>query len=82
MAQLEDSVSVVTGALPWWVGQLAAHAPFLFSAKTRKHLFRCTSNGQGFTLHWMQEARLGPYMKRRAQLQGELNSIEVMMDAR
>ena len=62
--------------------QLAAHAPFLFSNKTRKHLFRCTSNGQGFTLHWMQEARLGPYIKRRAQLQGELNSLEVMMDAR
>jgi len=81
-AQLEDMLSVISGSLPWWVSQLVIHAPFLFSTTTRKQLFRYTAFGQAFTLHWIQEAKVGSWVKRRATLQTELNSMQVMMDPR
>ncbi|CAD7944556.1 unnamed protein product [Amoebophrya sp. A25] len=73
-SQLDDPLSVITGALPWWVHTLARICPFLFSINTRKLLLKYTAFGQAFAIHWIQENKLGPYLKRRQTLQTELNA--------
>mmetsp|Transcript_23080 Transcript_23080/g.58286 ORF Transcript_23080/g.58286 Transcript_23080/m.58286 type:complete len:698 (-) Transcript_23080:580-2673(-) len=73
-SQLDDPLSVITGSLPWWVQTLARICPFLFSLQTRKMLLRYTAFGQAYAIHWFQDAKLGPFLKRRQTLQTELNA--------
>eukprot|EP00971_Amphidinium_carterae_P258426 5129151-Amphidinium_carterae.1 len=72
--QLEDPLSVVSGTLPRWATTLPRLCPFLFSLKTRKMLLKYTAYGPSFGVHWAQESKLGPFLRRRATVQTELNA--------
>mmetsp|Transcript_89616 Transcript_89616/g.159100 ORF Transcript_89616/g.159100 Transcript_89616/m.159100 type:complete len:2405 (-) Transcript_89616:69-7283(-) len=72
--QLEDPLSVSSGALPLWATVLPRTCPFLFSFETRKTLLRATAFGPSFALHWVQQKKLGPYLRRRTSLPTELGS--------
>jgi len=73
-AQLEDPLSVVCSALPGWARALPKLCPFLFNHDTKKKLLRYTAFGPSFAVHWMQEAKVGMFLRRRATLQTELNA--------
>merc|ERR1719310_433809 len=72
--QLEDPLSVVSGTLPLWATTLPRLCPFLFSLKTRKMLLKYTAFGPSFAVHWMQESKVGSFLRRRATVQTELNA--------
>lgn len=72
--QLEDPLSVSSGALPLWATTLPRACPFLFSLQTRKMLLRYTALGPSLAVHWAQESKVGPYLRRRNSLPTELGA--------
>jgi len=72
--QLEDPLSVVSGTLPLWAMTLPRLCPFLFNLKTRKMLLKFTAFGPSFAVHWMQDSKVGCFLRRRATVQTELNA--------
>jgi len=72
--QLEDPLSVSSGALPFWATALPRLCPFLFSLQTRKNLLRCTAFGPSFAVHWAQENKVGHHLRRRQSLPTELST--------
>lgn len=71
--QLEDPLSISSGALPLWATTLPRICPFLFSLETRKMLLRYTAFGPSVALHWVQESKVGSYLRRRQALPTELS---------
>eukprot|EP00931_Biecheleriopsis_adriatica_P059454 TRINITY_DN35572_c0_g1_i2.p1 TRINITY_DN35572_c0_g1~~TRINITY_DN35572_c0_g1_i2.p1 ORF type:complete len:2564 (+),score=512.69 TRINITY_DN35572_c0_g1_i2:166-7857(+) len=72
--QLEDPLSVSSGALPLWATTLPRVCPFLFSFQTRKMLLRYTAFGPSLAVHWAQESKVGSYLRRRQHLPTELGA--------
>ncbi|CAE8601711.1 unnamed protein product [Polarella glacialis] len=72
--QLEDPLSALSGTLPVWATTLPLLCPFLFSLKTRRMLLKYTAFGPAFAVHWIQESKVGSFLKRRATVQTELNA--------
>ena len=60
--------------LPDWVFALPERFPQLFPETLRQKLLLYTSLPPALTVHWIQEHRLGDLLKRRAQLQSDLNT--------
>jgi len=53
--QLEDPLSVASGAMPEWCNQLCSLTPFLFSLNARRSQLESTGFGVSHSVHWVQE---------------------------
>jgi len=71
LRQLEDPLSVASGALPAWCDSLTGLAPFLFSLEARRKLLESTGFGVSHSVYWVQEQvaelRRSRLATRRAQ---------------
>ena len=85
LAILDDQPALVVGSallrgtaslLPSWLSLLPKEFPELFSYALRLKLFRFTSFPAAMTVHWIQQGRVGELIRRRAQIQSDLNEAE------
>jgi hypothetical protein len=65
LQQLDDALSIASGALPAWCGALTSACPFLFELTSREKLVRCTAFGISHAMHWLQEEQVDESLRRR-----------------
>jgi len=89
--QLEDPLSVASGATPEWCDALTSLSPFLFSLDARRKLLESTAFGISHSVFWVQEqvaeVKRAKLLQRRAQAERaaaeaeETGDVEAVADA-
>ncbi|XP_013177652.1 PREDICTED: E3 ubiquitin-protein ligase HECTD1 isoform X2 [Papilio xuthus] len=64
--QLQDPLTLASGAAPQWCQQLNDWCPFLFPLETRQMFFACTAFGTSRTIVWLQAQRDRALDRQRA----------------
>jgi E3 ubiquitin-protein ligase TRIP12 len=68
MRQLQDLLTLCSGAMPDWAKKLPLNSPFLFPFDTRKLYFNCTSFGIARALQALQQHLQGSNSARNTEI--------------